>query len=322
MTCTLKQLAEQLNVSIGTVSLALRNSPLVAEKTRKRIIELAESQDYVQSSFGRALQSRCSKLIGVLLPTLTSSFFNELLQGAGEGAVSSGYGLMLGWITEDKEYTNPQITLMLEKEIDALIIASHGKNFDFYANRFIRRNKPVVYCNGSPSENCSSVCTDDVLGGKLAVQALAEYGHKKILCAQYYSSRWAGNQAAASQYGVQLVPFTDYNAVLPLFAGDRDITGIVCHSDEGASLVMHTLRHHGYSDTGDFSIIGYNDLSIASHPEFQLTTVAQQRKNLGSTAVEIALEQLKNPGNRPTHRLLDPFLVKRQTLNPARRRKK
>ena len=58
MTCTLKQLAEQLNLSIGTVSLALRNSPLVAEKTRKRVTELAESQDYVQSSFGNACPTR------------------------------------------------------------------------------------------------------------------------------------------------------------------------------------------------------------------------------------------------------------------------
>jgi DNA-binding LacI/PurR family transcriptional regulator len=320
MTCTLKQLAEQLNLSIGTVSLALRNSPLVAEKTRKRVTELAESRDYVQSSFGRALQSRCSKLIGVLIPTLTSSFFNELLQGAGEASIAAGYGLMLGWVTEDREYAAPQINLMLEKEVDALIVASNGSCFGTYAQRFLRRSKPVVFCNAVPAENCSSVRTDDVLGGRLAVEAMVRYGHKKLLCCQRFQPRWEGNTLAAQQYNVELSGFETYQDALEKFRRDLGITGIVAHSDEEASLILQLLREMGYSEKRDFSIIGYNDMSIASHPGFQLTTIAQHRKALGASSVEIAINMLNDPESGNVHKLLNPFLVERNTLRPPCRR--
>ena len=320
MTCTLKQLASDLGLSIGTVSLALRNSPLVAEKTRKRVVALAAERDYVQSSFGRALQSRQSRLLGLLLPTVTSSFFNEVLQGAGEAATAAGYGLLLGWTNGVDQYTEPQINLMLEREVDALIIASHGADFDAEVSRFLRRNKPVVFCTGKARDNFEYVVNDDVLGGRIAADALIGRGHRAIAASVQHPLRFKGNrQAAAARPDVRLFDYRREEEPVALLRRHPEITDVIAYSDEEAVNILHRLRSAGVRVPEDVSVIGFNDGPLAARPEFRLTTVAQQRTTLGAAAVRAAVERLRNPDAPPTRLMLRPELVLRDTLAPPRR---
>lgn len=322
MTCTLKKLANELGLSIGTISLALRGSPLVAEKTRKRVEALAAKRDYVQSSFGRALQSRQSRLLGLLLPSVTSSFFNEVLQGAGEAATAAGYGLLLGWANGVDKYTRPQVNLMLEREVDALIIASHGVSFDAEIPRFLRRNKPIIYCTGEAHTDFEYVVNDDVLGGRIAAEALISRGHRAIAVSTQHHLRYDGNRGAAAEHpDVRLHEYQLAAEVPELLRRHPEITGLIAYSDEEAVNILFQLRSAGRRVPEDISVIGFNDGPLAALPEFRLTTVAQQRAALGTKAVEVAVNRLRHPEAPPIRLMLKPELVLRDTLQAPPERK-
>lgn len=318
MTVTLKRLAEELNISPATVSLALGNSPMVAKATRDCVLKLAEQYDYVPSNLGRALQSRTSHLIGVYLPRVTASFFNEILQGAGMAAIREKYNLLLGWTSSDNESCNAQIRLLLEKDIDALVIADVDGNIEKHISRFLRRNKPVVFCNHDPYPGSSAVLTDDILGGRLAIRVLADAGHHKVLSSTRWKNRIAGNYAEAEARGVEIVEYDDWRKAVAFCRVDRSITGITAYSDEEAIDIMYELRQAGLRVPEDVSLVGFDGLAIGERPEFRLTTIAQQRTRLGEIAVEIALNQFRTSVINPVVEKLAPSPVLRATVASPR----
>ncbi len=314
MPVTLKELATELQISTATVSLALRNSPLIAKATRARVQQLAEKREYVQNYLGRALQSRRTKLIGLLLPKVTASFYSEILLGAGNAATSAGYGLLLGLMTDISQSNDHQIQLMLERDVDALVIADHKRSFEGRIQYFLKRGKPVVYCTSEAPSGCSSVLTDDLLGGRLAMGALIDHGHRKILCSAYQPQRLAGNKLEAAKSGVAIVEYRGFSEAIAKFESDNAITAIAAYSDEEAVELMGQLRQRGLKIPDELSIIGYNDLPICSLPEFQLSTIAQQRSLLGELAVSQAIKQLEDPEIQPTKKVLKPSLCLRNTI--------
>lgn len=229
MSVTLKQLAAELGVSVATVSLALRNDPMVAEKTRQKVLELARKRDYVSSYLGKALQSRHTRLIGFLLRGITRTFYNEVLQGAGDAAAQTGYGLIVGWIDHSQENNMRQINMMLEKDVDALIISDNEGIISGCEERFVRRNKPVIYCTGEPRNNFAFVVNDDILGGKLAFDLLYSRGHRHILISNQHALRCQGNKLAAAGQPVKLTEYYLPEDAIKLAVSDRSITGIAAY---------------------------------------------------------------------------------------------
>ncbi len=199
MAVTIKQMAKELGLSPASISLALRGKPRMSPETIRRVQELAKKLDYVQSNIGRALQSRQSRLIGYLLPGVTRTFYNEILQGAGEETAAHGYGLLVGWVNPGDEHVEHQVNLMLEKDIDGLIISESNHLLDPYLPRFTRRNKPVIFCSSIAPKKYIEVITDNFYGGFLAVETLAEFGHRHVLGCTELPDRFKGNRAAARQ---------------------------------------------------------------------------------------------------------------------------
>ena len=311
---TLKQLAERLNLSTATVSLALRDDPLIAEKTRRRVRELANELDYVSNNMGRALQSSRSHLIGYLIHGVTKSFYNEVLQGAGDAASRTGYGLLVNWITADEKNNFHQMEMMLEKNVDAIIISEHIGATDTFSERFLRRGKPVIYCTGKAAKNCSAVVSNDFSGGKTAMEVLHRYHHKKVLITPQWQLRYEGNLAAAEQLDMETVSYNSQKEALDLIRKNPDITAVAAYSDEEAMDLMYSLRANNYRVPEDISIIGFNDSTICSRPEFQLSTIAQQRQKLGECAVELAIDLIEKRQSNPTTIELDTYYVERKTV--------
>lgn len=312
---TLKQLAERLSLSTATVSLALRNDPLIAEKTRRRVRELADKLDYVSNNMGRALQAGRSHLLGYLIHGVTKSFYNEVLQGAGDAASRTGYGLLVNWITPDGKDNFHQMEMMLQKNVDAIIISEHIGATDSFVERFIRRGKPVIYCTGKAAPQCSAVVSDDFAGGRIAVEVLHRYHHRKILITPQWRSRFEGNLAAAGELGVETVSYDNSEEAVELIKKDPAITAIAAYSDEEAMDIMYSLRKNNYKVPEDISIIGFNDIPVCSRPEFQLSTIAQQRQKLGECAVELAIDIIEKRKSTPAMIKLDTYYVERKTVS-------
>ena len=315
MTVTLRQLADELELSPATVSLALRGSEQIAEKTRKRVNELAERYDYVQSHFGRALQSRRSGLVGILLPQLTKSFYNEVLTGAGDAAVEADYNLLIGWALQKDQTCSKQIRLLLEKEIDALVVAFIAPEVEKGVARFLRRKKPVVYCfcNLAAPEGSSWVYTDDFTGGRLAVRALCEAGHRHLLCDNTFYSRFSGNLAEAKEWGAEVIEYYHESEAFELLKKDPRLTAVVCSSDEKALQMFHPLAEMGFKVPQDVSLIGYDGIALGGEAVYRLSTINQQRSELGQRAVEIAVKLMAEP-EAVIQEYLQPSLLLRDTI--------
>lgn len=314
MSVTIKELARLLNVSPATVSLALNGDSRVAEETSAKIKALANELDYVPNNFGRGLQSRKSRLAGYLAGSVTGSFFDLIMQGIGETAAAADYGLLTG-ITRASEKIDSQLKIFLEKNVDGIILSS---NYSVHVEQFEkveRRKIPMVFCSTQDSGRHPFVITDNFKGGQLAAGHLISLGHRYLACCRIEKDRLAGNLDAIRRHNlpdpVQFLEAKDLAAVLE---GNPLITGVTAYSDTQAIKVKHVIEGLGLRIPGDISIVGFDDMWFSDIQEFQFTTVAQPKKEIGQMVMQMLLELIN--GKNVTSKFMEPELVVRESTAP------
>ncbi len=313
---TIKQLAGELKLSTATVSMALRHSPLISEPTRLRVLELARRRNYVPNNFGRGLQSRRSRLIGYVLGGVTQSFSNELFERAGYTAAENGYGILTGWVHADDaegEFAR-QLQLLLEKNVDGLLFTVHPRLVAPHVRRLAEMGKPFVFCSEHAPAEYNYVVDDDRLGGRLAVACLARYGHREIMVCDWMRPRFEGYCEEAEAAGMVYHVFSDAADAMALLDGHPGVTAAACYSDHQGIDLKRRLIASGRRVPEDFSVIGFDGMWFTGLPEFDLTTIAQQRSEIGERSVLRLLELIE--GERDVRRIfLEPFLVERGSVS-------
>ena len=203
---TLRTLAEELDLSIGTVSLALNRSPRVNPATVRRVLELAEKRQYRPSNIGRALQSGKSRLIGCLFSSLLNSFFYELVEGIGRRAAASRYGLLTSWRSDSDPME--QVNLMLAHRVEGILFAGATPELPAIAAQLEANGIPTVFCSSHHHGNLPFVVTDDFTGGGMAATFLLGNGHRNILLQQYpLQARVDGGMTKLNEAGISPLLF-------------------------------------------------------------------------------------------------------------------
>lgn len=315
---SLKNIARELGISVGTVSMALRDSPRISAETTRRVKFLARELGYIPNNFGRGLRSGRSSLIGCLVSSLQSSFMATIVEAIGARAAEQQYSVLAAWLDCRREKAlQEQLELMLSKNIDGLVsTASMLVQYPALLARLQRAKVPFIFC----SYHCGGdgypfVVTDDEAGGRLAARHLLEQGHRTILCEFSHSvaRRLKGNLAEINRWpDAKSCIFYELEE-LPALIAEQRATAVISYSDMRAIDAMYLLRQHGFRVPEDVSVIGYDDLDLVARPEFNLTTIAQQRKQLGIAAVDYIFERL-NGQTPPGEILLAPSLVERGTV--------
>ena len=316
---TLKDVARELGLSTGTVSMALNNSPRISAETARQVRAAVQALGYTPNNFGRGLRSGKSRLVGYFSNHLNASFFADIFQGAGEKLAEREYGILSCWPEKSSAGNiTHNLEMMLSKNVDGIIfvggdwLSLGGEAFQMLNSR----NIPFVFCSRYCEDyDVPFIVTDDLLGGELAANCLLEHGHRVILC-EYNDSierRMRGNFNAINNYSdAKSVVFYQI-ADLPELIKKHNATAVLTFSDQHAFDVMHVLRQAGYRVPEDISIVGYDDIEYAARPEFDLTTIHQQRKKLGELAAAYILDRLD--GKDPeTKQLLAPELVMRNSV--------
>lgn len=311
---TIKDIANELGISIGTVSLALHGSKRISQETIRKVQETAERLQYIPNNFGRGLQSGKSRLVGVFSDQLNISFYMEIFQGIGEKLTEKNYGLLSSWGTDFPG----MLDLMLEKNVDGLIftgmdILQHHADL---LKKLERRKIPFIFCSQYiENEKYPFVVSDDFSGGQMAAQHLTDCGHRNILCqdTRTIPRRLQGNlEVLNNTAGVQYQVF--YRAEeLPELIRKHNATAVLCYSDDAALNAMYLLKSSGFRIPEDISIIGYDDLALAGREEFQLTTISQQKWRLGAETVQYLFDRFENRETE-SFRKLAVSLVKRKTV--------
>ncbi len=333
---TIHDVANEAGYSITVVSHALNDNPRINKVTREKIKAVAEKLGYRPNVFARSFALQRSELIGVVVPDIIVSFFPEIIRGIKDRALRDGYDLILATSDGQEEKERSAIQFLKQRQVDGLLIAPcHGeKNRECY-QRLVRENFPLVFMDRFlPGLNVASVVTDNIEGGYLATKYLLELGHRRIgfACTDFTGSTTAerieGYVRALKECGLpreeDLIKTSPYNSGGDVYRVDTDViksylemknrpTAIFAVNDTMAVGVMKVLRDLGVKVPEEMSLIGYDNLAISKYLPVTLTTVSQPELEIGKTAAEILLENIKTGNGIIKQTRFKPELIVRDS---------
>ena len=333
MTSTLKDVAKYVGLSVSTVSNILSSEDSrYNEKTKKRVLEAAKKLDYQPSRAARAMKGQKTKVLGVLVPDLANSYFPDIIYGIEHEADKKGYQVFLCQTYFSIEDEARKISLLRQHRVDGFIIfPTPFSRYNKEAFEKLKKGNMPVVCVDSKIDSIKFdfVGTKDYNGAKLAVSHLITLGHKKILCLSFGDEsevkheRLRGYKDALKKakikFDEKLVIAAPWEAdapadkLLSLFGKRGAPTAIFAMSDLLAVYAYRNLKKSGYEIPKNVSIIGFGDLHEGKYLDTPLTTVAQNKEDMGRKAVELLLERIAKPTSRRKEILMKTELVERGT---------
>jgi len=320
---TIQDIARLAGVSKATVSRVLNQKPDVDPATRERILHIMEEQGFVPSIAASGLAGGRSRLLGVLLPSLTWPLVPELMRGVGEVVGSTLYELILYSITDvhhEKDRSDVIDRIIGTRLVSGLLAVFPGPSAKHLAELH-SRDFPVVLIDdqGVLPEGTPWLSVDNRAGAYEATRHLIRLGHRQIAHIQgphkYQVShdRYQGYCDALNEAGISLDPALilegDFmppsgrscaNAFFDLPARKRP-TAIFAGSDYMAYGAISAAQQRGLRVPEDVAVVGFDDNPSSAHMEPALTTVRQPFYEMGRRASEILLALVDIP--RPVNGL-------------------
>jgi LacI family transcriptional regulator len=312
---TIYDLASALNISIATVSRALKNDPVVNKKTKKKIFDLAEKMGYRTNHFARNLRSQHTNTIGVIIHELQSNFITSVLSGIEKITTEAGYDLIIAHSSESyiKEVANAKN--LFEKRVDGLIasLSFDTRNLDHF-KVFKDKGVPVIFFDRVEQEgNNTVVIIDNAKCGYQATEHLIQQGCKRIvhitssLKRNVYSERYKGYKHALLDNGItpddNLLIINDLSeksgieSAMQILKMDPMPDGAFITNDFVAAVCMRTLKENGVRIPEDIAIVGFNNDAIGKLIEPALTTINYPGIDVGEVAAHNLINHLKGIGN-------------------------
>jgi LacI family transcriptional regulator len=332
MAIRLKDIARELNVSVITVSKALRGNTDISDATRQRVLALMKKLDYQPNLMARSLATGQSSILGLIVPDLLNPFFAELAKSLGGALRTQSNGLILASSEENPEIEQAEIRMMLARGVDALLIASCQPTLQGFYSVHNQRTPFVLVDRSFPQLRANFVGTDDYAGGRLATEHLIEIGRKRLA---YIGSpdlspaaeRFRGFRSALRDHDIELresfvlsSPIGNaagdnagYEMMRQLLKGRSRPNGVFCHNDVIAIGAMKATLDAGLSVPDDIAFVGFDNVRYSKYLHIPLTSVDQSTAQIGETAAQLALDLVAEKVDKPKTILLAPTLVVRQS---------
>lgn len=308
---TLKEIADNLGISVTTVSKALKNYPDVSEKTKKAVIALAEELNYTPNSFAVNLRTKESKTIGLIIPEVVHHFFSGVVNGIIDEAEKKGYLVIILQSNESLELEKKQVALLINKRVDGIIMSlSNESNYDIHIKEIIRKEIPFVQFDKiSKLIPCSKVIINDQRAAMEAVQHLIDMGCKKIAHIrglenpQNAIDRFLGYKKALEKNGIPFDSSLVYSCKAITFEQgvefakqiieeDKGIDGIFVITDLVAVGVLAHFNEVGVKVPDDVAVIGFSNWLVSQVITPKLSTVDQPSYEMGVAAFNLLLEEI------------------------------
>lgn len=182
-TTTLKKISQVLGLSISTVSRALKNHPDISEKTKQRVVELANTLDYEPNANAINLRTSKSKVFGLIVPQISNYFYDSFISAVEEESRLHGYSLMILQSGDDPEIELNNLKLCRQNRVMGLFVCITPSTKDFNQfNRFSEFNTPVIFFDKVPSDiSCNKVCLADEEAAIIAAEKIIAQQKKNIL---------------------------------------------------------------------------------------------------------------------------------------------
>jgi LacI family transcriptional regulator len=329
MAVRMKDIAEDLGVSLMTVSKALRNHSDISHKTRERVLQRMRELNYQPDWIARSMVTRKTYLVGLVLPDLMHSFFAEIAKGVARKLDPLGYQVVISNTEEDGEVEQRHIDVLLTRKVDGLIIASaqrDGKVFDMLATRKI----PYVLMDRSiTGVDANFVGVKDEEIGALATEHLIKQGCRRIAhlrgpALATGAGRLKGYRRALAKHGIeakssyvvsaQYGDNTGYEATRELLKLNPPPDGIFGYNDPVAAGAVKAVLEAGLRVPEDIAIIGAGNVHYSDLLRVPLSTIDQSSTVIGETTAQLLSELMETKVPlEPRHIFIPPRLVVRES---------
>lgn len=333
MTVRMKDIAEDLGVSVVTVSKAFNNHSDVSAETKARVLQRMKELNYQPSLHAQGLASGRSFIVGFIVPDLVHAFFSEIAKSLSRVLNAQGYGLVISSSDEDPEIERKEIDQMIRRRVDALLIASCQSNSDSLMRLSDQKISYILIDRTFQRQKDNFVGANDVLVGEMATEHLIKLGRRRIahIGGQMVSTsidRLQGYKNALARHKIRLNP--DY--VINRGRGDEsgDITGreamekllkldplpdaVFCFNDPAAIGAMGAILDAGLRIPEDIAIVGCGNIRYSESLRVPLTSVDVPSSTLGEKAGKLALQMMKAPKPQSAKSIhVPPTLIVRQS---------
>lgn len=342
---TSKDVARLAGVSRTTVSLVLNNIPnsRISEETRQKVLNAAKELNYQPNVLAQSLKTKRSKIIGLVIPSITNPFFPSIAQGVEDVANAHGYNIFLCNSFRNPEKEKGYIKTLASKQVDGIIFTSITYNVDYIRELRSQGVAIVAFDRRINDNNVDSVLFDNLRGGEMAVEYLLGMGHKNIAFLSgptnisSRSDRLEGYKNALKKAGIEpLYIFLDdfmeeegrdtnyeveagYRMALKVLEDHPEVTAIFAVNDMTAIGALKAIKEKGLKVPRDISLIGFDNIILADLIDPPLTTIKQPKYKMGKAAAELLISRLESLSiTGPKHTLLfPPELVVRESVAPV-----
>ena len=332
---TIKDIAKKLGVSFSTVAKALNNDPVVAEKTRIRVREKANEMGYFPNLMAIGLRSKSTRSIGMILNDLENPTRSYILKKISMDMVGQGFTPFIFDSAYDQEIERQNIYNLLSRMPDGILISpvsSQFTNIDLLEKVYDRTIILSIENKKMPS---NYVHMDHIKGGNIAASAMLSMGHIQnliIMEPQDYPSAVQFRTGVLQAYKELRKPLAEDHFIYtyPNMEGgekaflnfyesarkkkDQPITGIIASNDLIAVGVYKAAKNIGLKIPDDISIIGYDDLPIASLVTPRLSTLIYPKEKIADHCTDILLSKILNNDPNIFKFSLEPDIVMRESI--------
>ena len=325
----MRDVAQRAGVSISTVSHVVNNSRTVGEGSRYRVLQAMDELSYKPNTLARSLRRRQSNSIGLIVPDSANPFFAEVARGIEDTSFDQNYSVILcnsdGDLDKQAIYTN----LLIERQVAGILFVAAGVSTELVDDLSRRRVPLVVIDREVPGVEVDTVLTNHYQGGFLATQHLIDLGHRRIACISAGSElspsaeRVTGYRDALKTNGIvfdkSLVVLGDfqyesgYHAAHQLLQRESPPTAIFAINDLMAVGCISAVTERGSRVPEQISVVGFDDVRLASFSNPPLTTIAQPKREIGELATEILFARIHDLDAPPRFERLETTLIVRRS---------
>lgn len=338
---TLKDIARELDVSISTVSKALKNSSEISRDTREKIQAFARLYNYKPNNIAISLKNKRTRNIGVIIPDIVHHFFTTVFRGIEKFANQRGYNVIVCVSDEsfDKEVINME--MLANGSIDGFIMAlsaeTQSRNDYNHLRQVTEQGIPLVLFDRVTEEvHCDKVIINDEEAAMQATEFLINSGCKRIalFTTENYlnvsDKRALGYARALEKHGLAY----DESLILRLphqfeeedrterFFEEASFDAVLSVNEIFAIRGMRLARKMGKRIPEEISFIGFTDGLLSRYSMPTLSSMAQHGEGMGEEAAQLLIDKIENeydetdPGNYTT-RVIEASLIERESTRPA-----
>lgn len=309
---TIRDIAEELNVTASTVSRALNNHPRISESTKKAVLIAAKKLNYQPNNLAAALRNGRSHIIGIIVPTADRAFFSSVVRGVEEISNKANYKVMICQSYDIHEKEVMAVEALLNAQVDGIII-SYAKttyNFDHLKNVQAKGIPLILFDRTTKELDASQVVIDDYIGAYKTVEHLIQQGCKRIahftsaMQVSIYKERFRGYKDALESYNIPYIEEIVIESNLQLEDGRNCMRkllelkkmpdAVFSASDYGAMGAMQVLKENDIKIPEQIALAGFSNEPFTSFTDPPLTSVDQLSIAMGNLTAEVFFDQIAN----------------------------